>query len=50
MKFIIRGQDNVSVTMYPSEEDKASKNPVKAVMKRLNKDAEGTQFIPVDTN
>lgn len=48
MKFTIRGQENVTVTMYPTEEEKVAKNPVKAVMKRLNKDCEGVGLIPVE--
>lgn len=47
MKFGIMGQPNVTITAYASEEDMATKNPAKAVMKRLQQGAPETKFFPI---
>ena len=47
LKFTLMNQPNTTITMYPTAQELASKNPVKAVMQRLAKDAPETRFIPV---
>lgn len=47
MKFGIIGQANITIEMFPTEEEMATKNPAKAVMKRLQQGAPETKFFPI---